>query len=121
MSQTSTAHLEQLTQKANAWIADVAWEFQTEDHEFAYRVTRAWLHLVRDRLPVIEVAHLGAQFPDLLRGVYYEGWSPSAVPVKYHRHEFVDRFAREAHIADHADLVVMPTWRRIACGVRGYA
>ena len=27
----------------------------------------------------------------LLRGVYYEGWKPSKVPVKMHRQDFLER------------------------------
>ena len=38
--------------KTNAWPAEIAAEFGTEDRQFAYRVTRAWLHALRDRLPV---------------------------------------------------------------------
>jgi uncharacterized protein (DUF2267 family) len=32
------------------------------------------LHAPRDRLPPEVAVHLGAQFPMLVRGVYYEGW-----------------------------------------------
>jgi uncharacterized protein (DUF2267 family) len=35
---------------AHAWLADVAAAFGTEDRRFAYRVLRAWLHTLRDRL-----------------------------------------------------------------------
>ena len=33
-------------------IDDIAREFGTEDRNFVHRVTRAWLHTVRDRLAV---------------------------------------------------------------------
>lgn len=84
---------------ARGWVADVAAELGTDDLGVAYRVSRAWLHVVRDRLPVNDAANLGAQLPELLRGVYYEGWQPSAVPVKYDRNAFVTRFADQARIA----------------------
>jgi uncharacterized protein (DUF2267 family) len=96
---TNTTHpMDHAVHTANTWLADVRAEFNTEDTEFAYRVTRAWLHAVRDRLPVVESAHFAAQLPDLLRGVYYDGWHPSAVPIRVHALDFVRRFADEARI-----------------------
>lgn len=50
---------------------------------------------LRDRLTVDESAHLAAQLPLLIRGVYYDGWRPSTVPVKADREEFLDRVSRE--------------------------
>jgi uncharacterized protein (DUF2267 family) len=83
---------------AHTWLADVAEMFGTKDHRFALRLVRAWLHAVRDRLTVDEAVHLGAQLPELLRGVYYDGWNPSKVPTKYGPEEFAARFAKEAKV-----------------------
>ena len=79
---------------------EFAAEFGTEDRQFAYRVTRAWLHALRDRLPVPVAANFAAQLPEVLRGVFYGGWSPSRVPVKFGPREYVLRFARDAGIHD---------------------
>ena len=43
-------------------------------------------------------AHIAAQLPELLRGVFYEGWNPSKVPIKYGRDEYIARFAKDAQI-----------------------
>jgi len=98
MSRTGVDSLDRSIDKTNAWLADVAASFGTEDRRLAYRVTRSWLHTVRDRLPVPIAAHVAAQLPELLRGVFYEGWNPSKVPIKYSKDEYVARFARDAQI-----------------------
>jgi len=98
MSRTGVDSLDRSIDKTNAWLADVAANFGTEDRRLAYRVTRSWLHTLRDRLPVPIAAHIAAQLPELLRGVFYEGWNPSKVPVKYSKDEYIARFAKDAQI-----------------------
>jgi uncharacterized protein (DUF2267 family) len=87
-------------EKAHIWINDLAEELGTEDGQHAYRVLRAFLHALRDHLPVDEVAALAAQLPIFVRGVFYEGWNPSRTPE--HRRDldsFLVRIAREAQLA----------------------
>ncbi|MEV2225970.1 DUF2267 domain-containing protein [Nocardia vinacea] len=85
-------------QTAHDWLRAVADSLDTDDHAFAYRALRAWLHAVRDRISVGSSAHLAAQLPEVLRGAYYEGWVPTHVPVRHGSAEFVRQFAREAGI-----------------------
>jgi uncharacterized protein (DUF2267 family) len=91
--------LENATRLATEWVRDVADVFDTDDTPFAYRVLRAWLHALRDRLTVPTAAHFGAQLPELLRGVFYEGWNPSRVPVRLSATEYAEHFAHEAGIS----------------------
>jgi uncharacterized protein (DUF2267 family) len=98
LSGTGVSSLDHSIEKANIWLAEVAGEFGTEDRKFAYRVTRAWMHTLRDRLPIPVAAHLAAQLPELLRGVFYNGRNPSHVPDKFDEAEYVRRFSRDANI-----------------------
>jgi uncharacterized protein (DUF2267 family) len=120
MSFTGVTNLDHGIDKTIQWLADVADEFGTGDRRFAYRVTRAWLHTLRDRLPVPVAAHFAAQLPELLRGVFYDGWNPSRVPVKYGPAGYARRFARDAGIADsdvpRAASLVAPVVRRHVSG-----
>jgi uncharacterized protein (DUF2267 family) len=96
--------IDRSVQKANIWINEMAGEMGTEDEDRAYSVMRAYLHALRDRLTVDEAAQLAAQLPQLIRGIYYEGWDPSATPVKYHKFpEFIDRMADETPFNDAGD------------------
>jgi uncharacterized protein (DUF2267 family) len=87
-------------EKAHVWLNELGAELGSEDHRYAYRVLRAVLHAVRDRLTVDEAAQLAAQLPELIRGIYYEGWDPSRTPARYHGSKpFLDRIAAEARLA----------------------
>ena len=83
--------------------------FGTHDRLPGLPVVRAWLHILRDRLTVEVAAHFAVQLPELLRGVFYDGWNPSRVPMKYGRGEYLTRFAREARVHD-SDVPRLLQW-----------
>ena len=91
--------IDRSVEKTNVWLKELAEELGTDERKFAYRVLRAYLHAVRDRLMVDEAAQLAAQLPELVRGIYYEGWVPSRTPTS---ERSVDDFLRR--IADEALL-----------------
>ncbi|MEE1941375.1 DUF2267 domain-containing protein [Streptomyces sp. TRM 70361] len=108
MSATHTAEFEHVIHTANIWLKAVSEALGTEDRHLAHRVLRTWLHTLRDRLTVDAAANFAAQLPELLRGVYYDGWVPSSVPVKYDRTAFVNRFAQEAMVSTEAVPRIVP-------------
>ena len=83
-------------QETNLWLKDLMERLHTTDRHRAYSTLRAVLHTLRDRIGAENAAHLGAQLPMLLRGLFYEGWDPTGKPTK-ERHEaaFLDRVAAE--------------------------
>jgi uncharacterized protein (DUF2267 family) len=96
MSTTGLDVFDTTVQKTNAWLKDLMQFMDWNDRHKAYLATRATLQALRDRLPVDEVAHLGAQLPMLMRGFYYEGWDPTAKPLKVrNREQFLARIEKQ--------------------------
>jgi uncharacterized protein (DUF2267 family) len=92
-------------QESNLWLKDVMERLDTADRHHAYSTLRAVLHALRDRIGPESAAHLGAQLPMLLRGLFYEGWDPTGKPTK-ERNEaaFLAHIARELPRATEEDI-----------------
>jgi uncharacterized protein (DUF2267 family) len=123
---TGVSSLDASIDRANTWLTDIDAGFGTSDRRLAYRVLRAWLHCLRDRLTVEMAAHFAAQLPELLRGVFFDGWSPDRVPQKYDRAEYLTRFAREARVRDSdvaksARIVTAVAQRHLSAGLMTHA
>ena len=69
-------------QKADEWLNELALDLFLEDRAKALLALRGGLHALRDRLTPDEAVQLGAQLPMLIRGLYYEGWTPHETPIK---------------------------------------
>lgn len=96
MSATGLEALDHTVQLTHLWINDLDERLGWMNKRRAYRLLKSVLHAVRDWLPVNEAVDLGAQFPELLRGAYYEQWRPSATPVKPRsRADFLARIDQE--------------------------
>lgn len=96
MTMTGLQSLDDSVHTTNVWLNGIMQELHTMDRQEAFQAMRATLHALRDRLPVDEAAHLAAQLPMVIRGVYYEGWRPAGKPDKCRdRQEFFGKLQRE--------------------------
>jgi uncharacterized protein (DUF2267 family) len=104
MTTASVDAIERTVQKTNEWIADLERELGTESRADAWRALRAYLQVLRDRLTLDEGAQLAAQLPQLLRGVFYEGFDPGHQPEPIRDREmFLARLAERAQLEDPAE------------------
>ena len=103
MSATGLEVFDETLQKTNIWLKDIMHELGRDNRRLAYRALRAVLHALRDRMTVEEAAHLSAELPMLVRGIFYEQYRPTDMPVKIRdQQEFLDYVNRE--IADATEL-----------------
>ncbi len=77
-------------QKSNAWIRELNKRFGWNDEHKTYLALKATFHELRDKLTLKEVADFSSQLPMLLRGLFFEGWSPKEQPKKYDEKEFFE-------------------------------
>jgi uncharacterized protein (DUF2267 family) len=64
------------------------------DKQVAWKVLSTVLQKLRDRLTLNLAAHLGAQLPLLIRGVYYDQFEPGHMPSEHrNRADFVGEVA----------------------------
>jgi uncharacterized protein (DUF2267 family) len=94
MTTTGVRTFDHSLETTREWLHDVQEQMGLDDEQRAFRVTRAVLQTLRDRLTVEEAAEFAAQLPMLLQGVYYHGWTPNNKPEKIrHRDEFLNKVA----------------------------
>jgi uncharacterized protein (DUF2267 family) len=86
MSATGLEVFDKTLQTTNLWLKEVA-EAIGPDRKRAWHVLGAVLRALRDRLTLEEAAHLGAELPLLVRGLYYDQWRPAAQPVLARKRE----------------------------------
>jgi len=105
-------------QESNLWLKDVMERLNTHDRHHAYSTLRAVLHALRDRIGPENAAHLGAQLPMLLRGLFYEGWDPTGKPTKErHENAFLAHIARELPRAADPDEIEAGACACVGCAL----
>lgn len=82
MSATGLEVFDKTLQTTNIWLNEIM-ERLGPDRQVAWKALSIVLHKLRDRLPIELAAHLGAQLPLLVRGVYYDQFEPARLPADY--------------------------------------
>lgn len=114
--------IDRTVNKTNTWLKMVAERMGTDDRHRAYMVLRAVLHALRDRVGPEVSVHLAAQLPLLVRGVFYEGWHPTARPDRMSFGEFLARVEDEAMLKgttqaeDATRAVIAVLWEELSAG-----
>ncbi len=81
MSATGLNVFDRTLQITNTWLDEIM-ETLGPDRQVAWHALGAVLRTLRDDLTLGLAAHLGAQLPLLVRGLYYDQWQPNKEPLK---------------------------------------
>jgi uncharacterized protein (DUF2267 family) len=117
MSATGLEVFDKTIQTTNIWLDDIM-DVLGPDRRLAWRVLSGVLHSIRDHLPAELSAHVSAQLPLLVRGVYFDRWRPSATPDRNRSQEAFlarvhDELAQSRPVgAQDAAVAVMRTLNR---------
>jgi uncharacterized protein (DUF2267 family) len=85
------AELQGAVRATEEWIDDLQQRLGWHDRDRVYSALLATMHALRDVLAQKEAVYVGAQLPDLLRGLYYDGWHPSGRTPPRSRSAFIER------------------------------
>ncbi len=68
-------------QQTEIWLNEISERLEASEEQ-AYQALRAVLMSLRDRIGTDNAAHLSAQLPVLIRGIFYDGFHPSETPSR---------------------------------------
>lgn len=97
MSATGLEVFDKTLHTTNSWLKEIM-EALGCDRHVAWHALGAVLRAVRDRIPLELSAHLSAELPLLVRGLFYDRWHPTETPRHYRSlDEFLQRVAEGLH------------------------
>jgi len=82
MVKSRFSSIDKSTQKTKEWLHDVQDELGWEDENDVYIAFKSVIQTLRDRLPVDEAIEFGDELPMVMKGIYYDGYSPRRKPEK---------------------------------------
>lgn len=80
MTKQSLTVFETSVADAHQWVNAIDDALGYDDKHLSLQLLRGVLHALRDRLTIDQSAHLSAQLPLLIRGLYFENWDPQPFP-----------------------------------------
>lgn len=93
MSASGLEVFDRTLETTHIWLNEICNDLGP-DKQVAWKVLSTVLHKLRDRLTINLAAHLGAQLPLLIRGVYYDQYEPDRMPSELRsREDFVAEVA----------------------------
>ncbi len=95
-------------EKGNLILDEVAEQLgMDQNRELAFRILRAVLHALRERLPIQESFHLIAELPFIVKALYVEGWKYHEKPNRRIKDtgSLVREMIHENYPAGHHDFV----------------
>ena len=109
MSANGLEVFDKTLETTHIWLKEIMTDLGP-DKQVAWKVLSTVLHKLRDRLSINLAAHLGAQLPLLVRGVYYDQFEPAKMPSECRsRDEFVAEVAEwlsDARPVDPEDAIL---------------
>ena len=94
MSASGLEVFDRSLETTHIWLNEICNDLEP-DKQLAWKVLSTVLHKLRDCLTINLAAHLGAQLPLVIRGVYYDQFEPGKMPSEFRSRE--DFVAEVAH------------------------
>ncbi|WP_432283775.1 DUF2267 domain-containing protein [Aminobacter sp. BA135] len=104
MGHASKPNFSHSAQQAQQWVNELAADLGWPEN-LSHRLMRAVLQALRDWLSPEEAADFSSQLPEMIRGIYFEGWDPAKSPaVERDKRDFVLRISKALNEQPEVDI-----------------